>query len=248
MKVLVCGACGAMGRAVSAVLREYGHEPVAGIDKVAANVGFPVYGDISEVKEQFDCIIDFSHPSLLKSIIDCAVEKKTPAVIATTGISDEQIEYMRAASASVPIFFSFNMSFGVNVLASLAKKATAALYDAFDIELVEMHHNRKLDAPSGTAILLADAIADSLPEPPVFVYDRHSRRQKRDKKEIGISSVRGGTIVGEHEIIFAGKDEMLTLKHTALSRDVFAVGAVKAAQFLAAKESGLYSMSDMIGE
>ena len=248
MKILICGACGAMGRAVAAVAREYGHEPVAGVDKVAADVGFPVYADIADVREDFDCIIDFSHSSLLKSIIDCAVGKKTPAVIATTGISDEQIEYMRRSSAQTPIFFSYNMSFGVNVLASLARKATAALYDAFDIEILEMHHNRKLDAPSGTAIMLADAISESLPEPPVFVYDRHSRRQKRDKKEIGISSVRGGTIVGEHEIIFAGKDETLTLKHTALSRDVFAVGAVKAAQFLAAKESGLYSMSDMIGE
>lgn len=247
MKILICGACGAMGRAVAAVAREYGHEPVAGVDKAAADVGFPVYADISEVKEEFDCIIDFSHSSLLKSIIDRAVEAKKPAVIATTGISDEQIEYMRAASAKVPVFFSYNMSFGVNVLASLAKKAAAALYDAFDIEILEMHHNRKLDAPSGTAILLADAIADSLPEPPVFVYDRHSRRQKRDKKEIGISSVRGGTIVGEHEIIFAGKDEVVTLKHSALSRDVFAVGAIKAAQFLSAKESGMYSMDDLVG-
>lgn len=248
MKILICGAAGAMGRAVAAVAREYGHEPVAGVDKVAADVGFPAYADIAEVKEKFDCIIDFSHPSLLKSIIDRAVKEKTPAVIATTGISDEQVAYMRTASASVPIFFSYNMSFGVNVLASLAKKAAAALYDAFDIEILEMHHNRKLDAPSGTAILLADAISESLPEEPVFVYDRHARRQKRDKKEIGISSVRGGTIVGEHEIIFAGKDEVVTLKHSALSRDVFAVGAVKAAQFLSAKESGMYSMDDMIGE
>ena len=193
-------------------------------------------------------MIDFSHPSLLKGIIDYAVKTKTPAVIATTGISDEQIGYMRKASEQVPLFFSYNMSFGVNLIAGLAKKAAAALYDAFDIEIIEMHHNRKLDAPSGTAIMLADAISGALPEEPVYVYDRHSRRQKRDKKEIGISSVRGGTIVGEHEVIFAGKDEVVTLKHTALSRDIFAVGAVKAAQFLSAKESGMYSMDDMIGE
>ena len=248
MKILICGAAGAMGRAVAAVAREYGHEPAAGVDKVSAELGFPVRADISEVDGKFDCVIDFSHPSLLKGIIDYAVKTKTPAVIATTGISDEQIEYMRKASEQVPIFFSYNMSFGVNLLAGLAKKAASILYDSFDIEIVEMHHNRKLDAPSGTAIMLADAISGALPEEPVYVYDRHSRRQKRDKKEIGISSVRGGTIVGDHEVIFAGKDEVVTLKHTALSRDIFAVGAVKAAQFISAKENGMYSMDDMIGE
>ena len=247
MKTLICGAAGAMGKAVAQSLRESGHTPAAGVDKVNPGLDFPVYESIADVREKCDCIIDFSHPSLLKSIIDYAVATKTPAVICTTGISDEQIEYMRAASKNVPIFFSYNMSLGVNLLAGLAKKATSVLYDTFDIEIVEMHHNRKLDAPSGTAIMLANAISEALPEEPTYVYDRHSVRRKRDKKEIGISSVRGGTIVGDHEIIFAGNNEIVTLKHTALSRDIFAVGAVKAAMFICVKESGMYSMDDMIG-
>lgn len=247
MKILICGAAGAMGKAVAAALRESGHVPAAGVDRVSADLGFPVYPRIKDVKEKCDCIIDFSNPSLLKSIIDYAVKTKTPAVIATTGIPDAQIGYMKKISKQVPIFFSYNMSLGVNLLAGLAKKAAAMLYDSFDIEIVEAHHNRKLDAPSGTAVMLADEISKALPEEPICVYDRHSRRQKRDKKEIGISSIRGGTIVGEHEIIFAGKDEIVTLKHTALSRGIFAEGAVKAALFLIVKENGLYSMEDIIG-
>lgn len=246
MNILISGASGFMGKVVAELVKEYGHTPAAGVDKVSCDLGYPIYPTFAEVKEKCDCIIDFSHPSLLQDIIDYAVKTKTPAVIATTGISDEQIKLLEEASEQVPIFFSYNMSFGVNLLAELAKKAAALLYDTFDIEIVEKHHNRKLDAPSGTAIMLANAISESLPEEPIYIYDRHNRREKRNKREIGISSIRGGTIVGEHDIIFAGKDEIVTLSHSALSREIFAVGAVKAALFIALKEKGMYSMKDMV--
>lgn len=246
MNILISGAAGFMGKVVADLVREYGHTPAAGVDKVACELGYPVYSSFDEVKEKCDCIIDFSHPSLLPNIIEYAVKTKTPAVIATTGISNEQIKQLEAAAEQIPIFFSYNMSLGVNLLADLAKKAAALLYDTFDIEIVEKHHNRKLDAPSGTAIMLANAVSEVLPEEPIYTYDRHNRREKRNKREIGIASVRGGTIVGEHDIIFAGKDEIITLSHSALSREIFAVGAVKAALFIALKENGMFSMKNMV--
>ena len=169
-----------------------------------------------------------------------------PLVIGTTGYSDEEKSQITAASAQIPIFFTFNMSLGINLLAELARKAAQVLGGQFDIEIVEKHHNRKKDAPSGTAIMLAEAINSELGNSKRYVYDRHSVRKPRDKEEIGMHSIRGGTIVGEHDIIFAGHDEVITLSHQAQSREVFAVGAVNAAVFLAGKPAGMYAMGDLI--
>ena len=209
---------------------------------------FPVFASPAECTVKADAIIDYSHPSALDGLLDYALDSKTPLVIATTGYSEEQIAKIRKAAEEIPVFFSFNMSLGINLLAELAKKAAAFLGDQFDIEIVEKHHNRKIDAPSGTALMLADAINETLDNRNQYVYDRHSVRRKREKNEIGIHSVRGGTIVGEHEVIFAGHDEVITLSHSANSREIFAVGSVNAAVFLGGvTEPGLYNMSDLLG-
>ena len=196
--------------------------------------------------EKPDVIIDFSHPSALDSLIGYALSTGTPLVLATTGYSDEQIEKIKKSSEQIPVFFTFNMSLGINLLVELAKKATAVLGDQFDIEIVEKHHNQKIDAPSGTAIMLANAVNDTLDNKMKYTYDRHSQRKKREKNEIGIHSIRGGTIVGEHDVIFAGRDEVITLSHQASSKEVFAVGSVNAAIFMNGKKKGLYTMADFI--
>lgn len=224
-------------------------EIVAGIDlKADDSIGFKVYRSFNECDTDVDVIIDFSHPSVTDSLLDFVSEKKVPAVICTTGLSPEQIERIHDVSKNVPIFYSANMSLGVNLLVELAKKATAVLGLDFDIEIVEKHHNKKVDAPSGTALMLADAIAETTPYEAEYVYDRHAVRKQRSREEIGIHAVRGGTIVGEHEVIFAGKDEIVTLSHSARSKDVFAVGAVNAAVYVSKKEPGLYNMGDMLSE
>jgi 4-hydroxy-tetrahydrodipicolinate reductase len=238
-----------MGRQVAELAAETEDVTVAaGCDCRVGPADFPVYERLSDVREEADVLVDFSSAAALPDVLAFCTARKMPVLLAATGYSEADGKAILDAARTVPVFRSANMSLGVNVLADLVRRACALLGTGYDVEIVEMHHNRKLDAPSGTAIMLADAISGALPEEPVYVYDRHSRRQKRDKKEIGISSVRGGTIVGDHEVIFAGKDEVVTLKHTALSRDIFAVGAVKAAQFISAKENGMYSMDDMIGE
>lgn len=221
---------------------------VAGFDpRTEEQRTFPVFASPDECTVKADAIIDYSHPSALDSLLSYAIANKTPVVIATTGYNEEQIAQIRRAAEQIPVFFSFNMSLGINLLAELAKKAAAFLGDQFDIEIVEKHHNRKLDAPSGTALMLADAINETLDNRNQYVYDRHSVRRKRDKNEIGIHSVRGGTIVGEHEIIFAGHDEVITLSHSAMSREIFAVGSINAAVFLGdVKVPGLYNMSDLL--
>lgn len=224
-------------------------EIAAGIDlKADDSIGFKVYRSFNECDTDVDVIIDFSHPSVIDSLLDFVSEKKVPAVICTTGLSPEQIERIHDVSKNVPIFYSANMSLGVNLLVELAKKATAVLGLDFDIEIVEKHHNKKVDAPSGTALMLADAIAETTPYEAEYVYDRHAVRKQRSREEIGIHAVRGGTIVGEHEVIFAGKDEIVTLSHSARSKDVFAVGAVNAAVYVSKKEPGLYNMGDMLSE
>jgi len=191
-------------------------------------------------------IIDFSHPSCIIPLLNYAKKTKTPAVICTTGLADEQLAAVNAAAQEIPVFFSANMSLGVNLMAELCKKAAALLGADFDVEIIEKHHNQKIDAPSGTALMLADAVASALPHPSLYEYDRHSRRQKRDKNEIGIHAVRGGTIVGEHEVIFAGRDEVLTISHSAASKEIFAVGAVNAAVFLAEQPAGMYNMGSLV--
>ena len=179
-------------------------------------------------------------------MLEFAVENSIPAVISTTGLNDAQINLIKAASTKIPVFFSANMSLGVNLLCELAKKAAKVLQGSFDIEIVEAHHNQKIDAPSGTALMLADSITEALDEKPIYEFDRHSKRMKRTKNEIGIHSVRGGTIVGEHDIIFAGHDEVITISHSAQSKEVFAVGSVRAAKFLYNKPAGLYDMNSVL--
>lgn len=249
-KIAVTGACGRMGRVIAALCAERSDcEIIAGIDKLGEQYGnFPIYKTLFDMPEKPDVIIDFSHPSVLPDLLSYCKMNNVPVVIATTGYTDEERSQITSAASQIPVFFTFNMSLGINLLAELAKKAAQILGGQFDIEIVEKHHNQKKDAPSGTAIMLAEAINEELDNRGKLIYDRHSVRKPRDKDEIGMHSVRGGTIVGEHEIIFAGHDEVITLSHSAQSREVFAVGAVNAAVFLSGKAPGLYAMSDLIKE
>ena len=208
---------------------------------------YPVYEKFESVSEEVDVVIDFSNPRTLPAILDYCLKNEKPVVLCTTGYSDEDIQLIKQAQKKIPVFRSGNMSLGINVLMLLAKRATEILSESFDIEIIEQHHNQKLDAPSGTAIMLAESVESALAYESNRVYDRHSVRGKRDKTEIGIHSIRGGTIVGEHEVIFAGENETVTLKHSAQSREVFASGAVKAAVFLSGIErAGEYSMDDLV--
>ena len=248
-RILLSGCCGKMGRFVaSAVAQRKDCEIVAGIDIVDdSTLGFPVFSNYEEVQVKADVIVDFSNPSLLPAMLSYAEKTNTGVVLATTGLTDEQIKSVEATSKKVPVFFSYNMSIGVSLLCELSKVAAKVLGTGFDVEIVEAHHNQKLDAPSGTAIMLGNAIKEEMPDA-YFEYDRHSKREKRHTNEIGIHSVRGGTIVGEHEVIFAGNDEIVKLSHSARSRAIFANGAVNAAVFLKNKETGVYNMSDLVNE
>lgn len=244
--IILVGCGGKMGRKIAeGIASRDDCRIVAGVDINGGSFDFPVFEKISEVKLG-DVIIDFSHPSSLSDILQYSVSKKIPAVIATTGLSDADIGNIKEAAKLTPIFFTFNMSLGVNLLASLAKTASKVLGDNFDIEIVEKHHNQKIDAPSGTAIMLAEAINNENGGKYEYVYDRHAERKKREKNEIGFSSIRGGNIVGDHDIIFAGEDEVVTLSHSAYSKAVFATGAINAAIYLKGKTAGLYDMSDLV--
>lgn len=250
INIVICGACGKMGRVIADIIS--GREDcrtIAGIDKVTQQYSdFPVVSQPSELTEKPDVIIDFSHPSSLDDLLSYCLSNGTALVIGATGYSDEQIAKIKKAAEQIPLFFTFNMSLGINLLADLARRATKILGGQYDIEIVEKHHNQKLDAPSGTAIMLAEAINGELDDRCTYTYDRHSVRAKRGQNEIGMHSIRGGTIVGEHEIIFAGRDEVISLKHEAHSKSVFAVGSVNAAVFLCGKPSGLYAMDDLLKE
>ena len=222
---------------------------VAGID-IADNRdnGYPVFTDIKKCDVAADVIVDFAAAAAVDALLDYSVEKQIPVVLCTTGLSDEQLARVKESSKKVAILKSANMSLGINTLMKLLKDAANVFAPAgYDIEIVEKHHNQKVDAPSGTAIALADSINEARGGEYEYVYDRSQVRKKRDKKEIGISAVRGGTIVGEHEVIFAGIDEVIEFKHTAYSKSVFAKGAVEAAKFLAGKPAGMYDMADVIG-
>ncbi len=246
--IILTGCGGRMGVAVTKLISERNDiKIVAGVDINASSVtsDFPVYQSISEFSGKADVIVDFSHHTALPSLLDYSVSTATPIVVCTTGHTDEELALMRATSEKTAIFFSGNMSIGINLLLALCKKASETLGTSFDVEIVEKHHNKKLDAPSGTALMLANAISDTR-EDTEYVYDRQSVRRARSTSEIGIHSVRGGTIVGEHEVIFAGNNEMITLTHTAMSREIFAAGAVRAASFMCGKCPGMYDMSDVI--
>lgn len=248
-KLIITGANGKMGKVIKSIVENRDDcEIVAGVDlNTDDNGAFPIYSSINDIKESADAIIDFSNPVLLNDLLSYSEKTSTPLVIATTGYSDEQKKQIAQASKTTPIFFTYNMSMGVNLLANLAKKAVEVLGDDFDIEIVEKHHNQKIDAPSGTAIALADSINEAMADQYVYNYDRSHERKKREKNEIGIVAVRGGTIVGQHDVIFAGADEVIEFHHTAYSKAIFGKGAVEAAKFLAGKPAGMYDMSDVIG-
>lgn len=248
--IILSGCCGKMGRVIAEEVKLRDDcEIVAGVDVFSDNSSvFPIYSSFDKIGENADVIIDFSNPSALDGMLKYAVSNKVPVVICTTGFSSEQVNVIKKASENTAVFYSGNMSLGINLLIELAKKAEKVLGKAFDVEIIEKHHNRKLDAPSGTAMMIADGISQAMEQEPQYVYDRHSYRKKREKNEIGIHAVRGGTIVGEHQVIFAGHDEVLTLTHQAQSREVFAVGSINAAVYLKGKTCGMYDMSDMLRE
>lgn len=251
IQVIISGCNGKMGQVVTAMCNADDKiKVVAGFDANAIEQNdYPVYADPMEYPGTADCVIDFSHPSALSGLLNFCKKRGCGIVLATTGYNEDQLKEIQDASKEIRIFKSANMSLGINVLMALVQQAAKILGSSTDIEIVEKHHNRKLDAPSGTALMIADAAASALDEAPEYVYERHSVRQKRGKNEIGISSVRGGTIVGEHEIIFAGTDEVLEIKHTAYSREIFASGAVKAAAYLATVTApGIYNMENLVSE
>ena len=249
--VIMHGCNGRMGQMIAGLCAD---DPditiVAGVDTYTEKKNdFPVYGTIGQCEVQADAVIDFSNAAAVDGLLDWCVEKQVPVVLCSTGLSEEQLEKVNQVSEKVAVLKSANMSLGINTLMDLLQKAVKIFAPAgFDVEIVEKHHNQKLDAPSGTAIALADAMNEAMDGQYEYVYDRSGRRQKRDAKELGISAVRGGTIVGEHEVIFAGTDEVIEFKHTAYSRAVFGKGAIEAAKFLDGKSAGLYNMQDVIAE
>ena len=250
-KIIMHGCNGAMGQTITKIVEEtQDAEIVAGIDIVDnRDNGYPVFTNIKDCNVEADVIIDFCSAKAMDALLDYCEEKKMPVVVCTTGLSEDQLARIEALSKKVAVLKSANMSLGINTLFKLVQDAAKVLATAgFDIEIVEKHHNQKLDAPSGTALALADSINEAMDNQYEYIYDRSQKREKRDKKELGLSAVRGGTIVGEHEIIFAGTDEVIEFKHTAYSKAVFAKGSVSAAQFLAGKPAGFYDMRDVIAE
>lgn len=248
-RIIMCGCNGAMGRTITEIVKDDPEaEIVAGIDVTdSGDHMYPVYSGLADCRIEADAIIDFSTPKLLPELLAYGREKKLPMVLCTTGYSETQLAEIEAAAAETAILKSANMSLGINTLLKLVQDAARVLAaEGFDVEIVEKHHNQKLDAPSGTALALADSVNEAMGNPYEYVYDRSQRREKRDKRELGVLAVRGGTIVGEHDVIFAGKDEVITFSHTAYSKAVFGKGAVSAAKFLKGKTSGRYDMADVI--
>ncbi|MCH5147818.1 MAG: 4-hydroxy-tetrahydrodipicolinate reductase [Clostridiales bacterium] len=246
MKIIICGICGKMGQNVFELLSTDGAEIVCGVDTGSSGkASVPVYKSFEDIKESADAIIDFSSPSVLKSEMEWAIEHNIPVVLATTGYSTEQLDYIDGCAKKIPVFKTANFSLGVNLLVKLVKKTAEALGENFDIEIIEKHHNRKADAPSGTALMLAEGANSAFGDKKEYLNGRDGIVGKRGK-EIGIHAVRGGTIVGEHEVLFAGEDEIITLSHSARSKKVFAAGAVKAAKWIVGKPAGKYDMTDVL--
>ena len=248
--IMIQGISGRMGHVLQEMISQRTDcRIVAGVDQAEEKSGaFPIFSRFQDADVTADVLIDFSSPAAADNAICYCREKKLPYVICTTGLDDSQIARLEELSHVVPVFRSGNMSMGINLLCELCKKVSQILGENFDVEIIEKHHHNKVDAPSGTALMLADSINSVNAEKYHYVYDRQSVRAKRDENEIGISSVRGGSIVGDHEVLFCGPDEVITLQHTAYSRSIFANGAIHAALFLAKKKPGLYNMSDMIAE
>ncbi len=248
--IILCGCGGKMGLAVRELVSSRDDcRIVAGVDlnHEILSLDFPVYPALQDFLGEAQVIVDFSHPSALSSILSyCETHSGCAAVLCTTGYSEEQVEEIKKESRILPLFYSRNMSLGINLLIELARKAERVLGSAFDVEILEMHHNQKIDAPSGTALMIAGALNEERESGFKYIYDRHSQRKKRERNEIGIHSVRGGTIVGEHQVIFAGNHETITLSHSAQSKELFASGALNAALFMDGKAPGLYDMSHLI--
>ncbi|QBD85629.1 4-hydroxy-tetrahydrodipicolinate reductase [Clostridium tetani] len=247
VRIMLVGCNGKMGRIITHCSKDFNDiEIVAGVDKSStSNLDFPVFENIHSSSVECDVVLDFSRPSSLKSLISYCTEKKLPLVLCTTGYSKEELNLIEETSKNIPIFKSANMSIGINVINSILKDISKKLYKDFDIEIIEKHHNQKVDSPSGTALLLADTIKDNVPEKLEYIYGR-SGHSKRTKNEIGIHAIRGGSIVGDHDVIFAGIGECIEIKHTAISREVFAIGALKASAFMKGKPSGMYNMDCML--
>ena len=248
VKIIMHGCCGHMGQVISDLVeKDTNAEIVAGIDVTdKGNTSYPVFTDIHECKTEADVLIDFSSAKAADALLDYCVERSLPVVLCTTGLSEEQLAKVEETAKKIPVLKSANMSLGINTLMKLIQDAAKVLATAgFDMEIVE-NHRLKLDAPSGTALALADSLNEAMDNQYHYVYDRSQRRQQRDDKEIGISAVRGGTIVGEHEVIFAGTDEVIEFKHTAYSKAIFGKGAIEAAKYLAGKPAGRYDMADVI--
>ncbi|MGN0483386.1 MAG: 4-hydroxy-tetrahydrodipicolinate reductase [Lachnospiraceae bacterium] len=248
-KVIMHGCNGRMGQVISGLCeKDPDVEIVAGVDiNDEGKNSYPVFTEIAKCDVEADAVIDFSNVSCIDGLLSWCEEKQMPVVVCTTGLSDAQMEKLKAASEKTAVLKSANMSLGINTIMELLKEAVKVLYPAgFDVEIVEKHHNQKLDAPSGTALALADSMNEEMDQMYEYKYDRSQERKKRERNEIGISAVRGGTIVGEHEVIFAGTDEVITIKHTAYSRAIFGKGAIEAAKYLAGKKSGFYDMADVI--
>ena len=251
IRMLMHGCNGAMGQVIAQIAeQDKDIEITAGVDiNTQKRNNFPVFASLEEVKEEVDVIIDFASAKAVDGLLDFCRKRKVPVVLCTTGLSGEQLEAVEEAAEETAVLRSANMSLGVNLLFTLVAEAAKVLAaSGFDMEIVEKHHNQKMDAPSGTALALADAINEAMENTYHYTYDRSQRREKRDIKEIGISAVRGGSIVGEHDVIFAGKDEVVTISHTAYSKAIFAKGALAAAKFLAGKGAGRYTMADVISQ
>ncbi|MGE5627124.1 MAG: 4-hydroxy-tetrahydrodipicolinate reductase [Solirubrobacterales bacterium] len=246
IRILLCGCNGKMGKVIcNAVLNFPNLVIEAGVDRAADSDKFPVYSSPEKCETEVDVILDFSRPDALDSLLAFAKEKNLPVIFCTTGYSEEQLAKIKEASMELPVFRSANMSIGINVVNNVLRSISAFLYNNYDIEIIEKHHNQKVDAPSGTALLLADTIKASIPCETVYNFGREGIA-KREHKEIGIHAIRGGNIVGDHEVIFAGAGEVIEIKHSAISREVFAVGALKACEYMFGKGSGLYNMDDVI--
>lgn len=249
IKIMMHGCCGHMGQVISELVeKDPEAEITVGVDIAdKGNTSYPVYTDLSACQEDVDVVIDFSSAKAVDALLDYCGERKLPLVLCTTGLSEEQLARVEETAKKTAVLKSANMSLGINTLLKLIQEAARVLATAgFDMEIVERHHNLKVDAPSGTALALADSLNEAMDHQYHYVYDRSQKREQRDSKEIGISAVRGGTIVGEHEVIFAGPDEVIEFKHTAYSKTVFAKGAVEAAKFLKGKAAGMYNMSHVI--
>lgn len=247
INLLICGIGGKMGHTLLAAAQQDKEiDSIVGLDKSEVkDVNIPVFNSYNDLPDNINCIIDFSRPEALTPLLEYAQSKSIPVVLATTGYTDKQLEQIRIASKTLPILQSGNMSFGIAVMCELIKSAANKLCKGFDIEIVETHHNQKVDSPSGTAIMLAKSVNEGLKKPRHLTFGRHSTNSKREKDEIGMHSLRGGSVVGEHTVSFFGQDETITITHTAQSKTMFALGAIKAAKFLLSKPNGLYSMKEL---